>query len=100
LQKLTHLTYSCLSIGFHAKKAAHDAAAGQPRLYEIDLLQISIVTFPMLSGVRVAAMKTGATAAFPLTRPDAAPRSLLRAGPGDDFGLAASRRARAQSPAG
>jgi HK97 family phage prohead protease len=82
-----------LSIGFHAKKAARDAATGQRRLHEIDLWEISIVTFPMLPGARVAAMKTGATAAFPLTRPDAAPRSLLLAGPGDDFGLAASRRA-------
>ncbi len=77
-----------LSIGFHARKAARDAATGQRRLYEIDLWEISIVTFPMLPGARVAAMKTGATAAFPLTRLHAAPVLLSRTarGDGDDPG--------------
>ncbi len=54
-----------LSIGFHARKASRDARTGQRRLHEIDLWEISIVTFPMLPGARVAAMKARATAAFP-----------------------------------
>jgi HK97 family phage prohead protease len=62
-----------LSIGFHARKASRDARTGQRRLHEIDLWEISIVTFPMLPGARVNAMKASATAAFPLTRPLAAP---------------------------
>jgi uncharacterized protein len=53
-----------LSIGFHARKASRDARTGQRRLYEIDLWEISIVTFPMLPGARVAAIKTGATASM------------------------------------
>jgi uncharacterized protein len=62
-----------LSIGFHARRAIRDARTGQRRLYEIDLLEISIVTFPMLTGARVNAMKTRATAAWSLTRPKPAP---------------------------
>jgi HK97 family phage prohead protease len=53
-----------LSIGFHARKAARDSATGQRRLFEIDLWEISIVTFPMLPGARVFAVKDAATAAF------------------------------------
>jgi HK97 family phage prohead protease len=62
-----------LSIGFHARKAVRDARTGQRRLFEIDLLEISIVTFPMLPGARVTAMKAHATAAWSLTRPKPAP---------------------------
>lgn len=68
-----------LSIGFHAVKASRDAATGRRKLLEIDLWEISIVTFPMLPGARVSASKTGATAAFPLTRPKAAPLPPSRA---------------------
>jgi uncharacterized protein len=50
-----------LSIGFHARRAVRDARTGQRRLYEIDLMEISIVTFPMLPGARVNAMKASAT---------------------------------------
>lgn len=56
-----------LSIGFRARKAVRDARTGQRRLYEIDLWEISIVTFPMLPGARVSAVKTGA--ACPPARP-------------------------------
>lgn len=69
-----------LSIGFHARKASRDARTGQRRLHEIDLWEISIVTFPMLPGARVNALKTCATAAFSLTRPDAAPAFPALAG--------------------
>lgn len=46
-----------LSIGFRTRKAVRDARTGQRRLYEIDLWEISIVTFPMLPGARVSAVK-------------------------------------------
>lgn len=46
-----------LSIGFRALKARRDAATGIRRLYEIDLWEISIVTFPMLPGARLGAAK-------------------------------------------
>jgi HK97 family phage prohead protease len=48
-----------LSIGFRARKAVRDARTGQRRLYEIDLWEVSIVTFPMLAGARVSAVKHG-----------------------------------------
>ncbi len=46
-----------LSIGFRTRKAMRDARTGQRRLYEIDLWEISVVTFPMLPGARVSAVK-------------------------------------------
>ena len=52
-----------LSIGFRARRATRDARTGQRRLHEIDLWEISIVTFPMLPGARVNGVKTGAAAA-------------------------------------
>lgn len=70
-----------LSIGFRARRAARDARTGQRRLYDIDLWEISIVTFPMLPGARVTAIKSDATAAFSPTRScnAAAPFSLTAA---------------------
>jgi HK97 family phage prohead protease len=71
-----------LSIGFHARKASRDARTGQRRLHEIDLWEISIVTFPMLPGARVAAMKARATAAFPSPgRPETDSGAFWRAAP-------------------
>ncbi len=49
-----------LSIGFRTRKAVRDPRTGQRRLYEIDLWEISIVTFPMLPGARVSAVKSDA----------------------------------------
>ncbi len=46
-----------LSIGFNTRKAVRDPRTGQRRLYEIDLWEISIVTFPMLPGARIGAVK-------------------------------------------
>jgi HK97 family phage prohead protease len=82
-----------LSIGFHARKASRDAATGQRRLYEIDLLEISIVTFPMLRGARVNALKTRATAAWSLTRPEPAPLRPHLPGRRDAASLRPSSRA-------
>jgi uncharacterized protein len=47
-----------LSIGFRTEKARKDPATGVRRLEKLDLWEISIVTFPMLPGARVAAVKS------------------------------------------
>lgn len=46
-----------LSIGFRAKRATADKSTGLRRLHEIDLWEISVVTFPMLDQARVGALK-------------------------------------------
>ncbi|MFI0846911.1 HK97 family phage prohead protease [Mesorhizobium sp. IMUNJ 23232] len=46
-----------LSIGFRAVKASNDAKTGVRRIVEADLWEISVVTFPMLPGARVEAVK-------------------------------------------
>jgi uncharacterized protein len=46
-----------LSIGFKAVKAKRDARAGVRRIEKVDLWEISVVTFPMLPGARVQAVK-------------------------------------------
>ena len=47
-----------LSIGFHTVKAVRDAETGLRHLIEIDLWEISVVTFPMQPGARVSAVKS------------------------------------------
>jgi len=46
-----------LSIGFHTVKAIRDKSSGIRKLIEIDLWEISIVTFPMQPGARVSSVK-------------------------------------------
>lgn len=46
-----------LSIGFRAARARVDPATRVRRLYAVDLWEISIVTFPLLSGARVRRVK-------------------------------------------
>lgn len=46
-----------LSIGFRAKAATTDRKSGLRRLPEIDLWEISVVTFPMLTQARISAVK-------------------------------------------
>ncbi len=58
-----------LSIGFRARRATRDARTGQRRLHEIDLWEISIVTFPMLPGARVNGVKSGAGFLLSSTHP-------------------------------
>ncbi|MFN3626695.1 HK97 family phage prohead protease [Parvibaculum sp.] len=48
-----------LSIGYHVVKAGTDRASGTRRLIEVDLWEISVVTFPMLPAARVSAVKRG-----------------------------------------
>jgi len=43
-----------LSIGFRTVRATREPASGHRRLKEIDLWEISIVTFPMMDAARIA----------------------------------------------
>jgi uncharacterized protein len=47
-----------LSIGFRATRATRDAKSGIRRIAEIDLWEISIVTFPMQPDARITAVKS------------------------------------------
>ncbi len=49
-----------LSIGFRTVRARPDGPGGCRRLSEIDLWEISVVTFPLLPQARVFAVKAGA----------------------------------------
>jgi uncharacterized protein len=46
-----------LSIGFRTERSRKDAQTGVRRLEKLDLWEVSIVTFPMLPGARVSAVK-------------------------------------------
>ncbi|MBZ8135512.1 HK97 family phage prohead protease [Afifella sp. IM 167] len=46
-----------LSIGYRTRRGRKDARTGTRRLFEVDLWEISVVTFPMLSEARIAAVK-------------------------------------------
>jgi HK97 family phage prohead protease len=46
-----------LSIGFRTVKGRTDAKTGVRKLLEVDLWEISVVTFPMLPAARVSAVK-------------------------------------------
>jgi len=43
-----------LSIGFRTVRASKDKGTGHRKLFEIDLWEISIVTFPMMDAARIA----------------------------------------------
>ena len=49
-----------LSIGYRTRRAVKDAKSGVRRLYALDLIEISIVTFPMLLQARVESVKQDA----------------------------------------
>lgn len=55
-----------LSIGFRVVEAARDRRSGLRRLIRLDLWEISIVTFPMLPGARIASGEAAAPPAQPL----------------------------------
>ena len=50
-----------LSIGFRTAKARIDPRTRIRRLYAVDLWEVSIVTFPMLTGARVRSVKRAPT---------------------------------------
>jgi HK97 family phage prohead protease len=49
-----------LSIGYRTRRAVKDAKSGVRRLYALDLIEISLVTFPMLPQARVESVKQDA----------------------------------------
>jgi HK97 family phage prohead protease len=51
-----------LSIGYRTVRGKTDAKTGVRRLYEVDLWEISVVTFPMQPEARVVAVKRAAVA--------------------------------------
>jgi HK97 family phage prohead protease len=51
-----------LSIGFRVERARAERPTGLRRLEKLDLWEISVVTFPMLPGARVEAVKQGSLA--------------------------------------
>ena len=52
-----------LSIGFRTRRATTEKSSGVRRLHEIDLWEISIVTFPMLPQARIGAVKQSRSSA-------------------------------------
>lgn len=51
-----------LSIGFRTVRAQNDRRSGVRRIVEADLWEVSIVTFPMLPGARLAVLPNGKSA--------------------------------------
>jgi HK97 family phage prohead protease len=47
-----------LSIGFRTVRGRTDAKTGMRQLIEVDLWEVSVVTFPMLPAARVSSVKT------------------------------------------
>lgn len=47
-----------LSIGFRALQSKRDARSGLRRIAKVDLLEISVVTFPMLPDARISGVKS------------------------------------------
>ena len=56
-----------LSIGFRTVKGRVDPASRIRRIHELDLWEISIVTFPLLAGARVRAVKESRLPSRPLS---------------------------------
>jgi hypothetical protein len=50
-----------LSIGFRTVRAERDRASGLRRLIQLDLWEISLVTFPMMANARIAATSLSST---------------------------------------
>lgn len=67
-----------LSIGFHAITAARRPGGGR-MLHEIDLWEISLVTFPMLDAARVTQIKAEPPPAFSQPQSAALARAMRRA---------------------
>jgi len=57
-----------LSIGFRTVRASREPGTGHRRLHEIDLYEISIVTFPMMEEARIASPLSAGAAIVAATR--------------------------------
>ncbi len=66
------------SIGYHVVRAEKDGKRGARRLVELDLWEISVVTFPMLPEARVSAVKAARSADAALVRAMRAAARLFR----------------------
>ena len=66
-----------LSIGFKTVKGRRDARSGIRRLAEVDLWEISLVTFPMQPAARVASVEAARGLAGAPSHRDLVPRSVL-----------------------
>jgi HK97 family phage prohead protease len=65
-----------LSFGFRTAKARIDPRTRIRRIYAVDLWEISIVTFPMLTGARVRSAKRAPRASSRVGAPTTARRSV------------------------
>lgn len=57
-----------LSIGYHVVRAQADKKTGLRRLLQVDLWEISVVTFPMLPQARISAVKNSAKSTASVAR--------------------------------
>ena len=69
-----------LSIGFKTLRAGRDRLSGARLLHDVDLWEISLVTFPMLGEARVSDVKNAAAALFAARR-SPVPRTGMEATP-------------------
>lgn len=86
-----------LSIGFRTRRASSDKQSGVRRLFEVDLWEISIVTFPMLAQARVSAVKRALPRSPPTTLGVRFARLRAKQA-ATDFGLHLLRLARSLEP--
>ncbi len=82
-----------LSIGFKTKRAHRDRKTGRRHLFEVDLWEVSLVTFPMLPEARVHTLKMSAE---PVCTPDI-PSGKASAGGSELSGPGPSARKRIHS---
>jgi uncharacterized protein len=78
-----------LSIGYRTVRGQIDPKSRVRKLYQVDLWEISIVTFPLLNGARVAAVKQAARPPRLRDAAEAEWRALLR---GEDAGMQSAPR--------
>jgi uncharacterized protein len=68
-----------LSIGFRVERARTERRSGLRRLEKLDLWEISLVTFPMLPGARVSAVKRSAPVRAAASKPPKLARAIRQA---------------------
>ncbi|MEA2884370.1 MAG: uncharacterized protein QOH32_3626 [Bradyrhizobium sp.] len=79
-----------LSIGYRTVRGQIDPKTRVRRLYQVDLWEISIVTFPLLNGARVAAVKQAPKLSPQRAAAEAEWRAMLR---GEDISIPRATRA-------
>ena len=67
-----------LSIGYRTQKARIDPKSRVRKLHQVDLWEISIVTFPLLTSARVHAVKRDSLPRLPRTVADPRPQQVAR----------------------